>query len=138
MIMVPDASIPIVQMSLNSNLSAKDHINIGLAIQSLRDDDIMIVGSGFSFHNFKYIFGDADLKKIGKEHSKIFDDWLKSALVSDDRKSQMENWETGCPSSYECHPPGKTEHLLPLHVVFGASGCAKGKNFHNPMSFGFY
>ena len=82
MFMVPDASIPVIQLSLKDNQDAKEHINIGLALQSLREEDIFIVGSGFSFHNFKYIMGnDDDLKKIGSEHSKVFNDWLTTSLT---------------------------------------------------------
>ena len=56
MLMVPDASIPVVSISVLEEESAEKHIAIGEALKSLRKKGILIVGSGASFHNFDYFF----------------------------------------------------------------------------------
>src|SRR6185369_14939593 len=67
----PEADIPILQLSLQSDLDAVRHIAIGKALTSLRDDNILIVGSGLSFHNLPAL-GDPR----AKTPSEAFDAWL--------------------------------------------------------------
>ena len=114
-------------MSITSNIDAKEHIAIGLALQSLRQEDVMVVASGSSFHNFGYIGAKGEKKEQGVEHSRIWNEWLGESLSStdlEDRKLRLQTWEQSSSSALECHPTGKQEHLIPLHVVLGASGCS--------------
>jgi aromatic ring-opening dioxygenase catalytic subunit (LigB family) len=126
MLMYPDASIPVVEMSLNRNLDPKMHIEIGKALAPLRNQGILIVGSGASFHNFAYFFArDASKQKSGIQHSHIFQDFLVSTLVSpgktaEEREELLIKWASSSPAAREAHPPGQEEHLIPLHVLFGA------------------
>ena len=58
MLMFPDASIPIVEMSVIKNDNPEEHIKIGIILQSLRSQNILIIGSGASFHNFSGIMSN--------------------------------------------------------------------------------
>lgn len=118
-IMFPDASIPCVQLSLLKNLDPQAHIGLGKALSALSGDNLLILGSGFSFHNLPAFFAkqgeSADLK------NKAFEDWLietctSDALTADEREKRLTHWSLA-PHARYCHP--REEHLLPLHVCFG-------------------
>jgi aromatic ring-opening dioxygenase catalytic subunit (LigB family) len=113
-LMYPNADIPVVQLSLSQSLSPSFHIQIGEALRSLRDEGVLIVGSGLSFHNMR-AYGLANVQ------GEKFDTWLQETLVSDDyesAKAKLVKWGNA-PEARYAHP--REEHLLPLHVCFGAS-----------------
>ena len=111
----PNADIPIVQLSLNSNLDPADHIALGKALAPLREQDILIVGSGLSFHNM----GLLQTGGCGG-HSDQFDQWLGETctLPAAQRNKQLSQWKQA-PSAVQSHP--REEHLIPLMVVAGAA-----------------
>lgn len=114
-LMYPDATIPCVQLSLINGLDPLAHLKAGRALGALKNENILVLGSGFSFHNMK-VFGQA-----GKDRKNIaFDRWLIETLTGDLSPKQMEDrlirWEEA-PHARYCHP--REEHLLPLHVCFG-------------------
>ncbi len=113
----PDAAIPVIQISLNANLSPEDHFNFGSAMAPLREKGIFIIGSGNSYHNVRSMFKPSP-KAISA--SKEFDEWLKATLRlnADERKKAILNWENA-PGARECHP--REEHLIPLMVIMGAA-----------------
>ena len=120
MLMYPDAEIPVVQMSLIASLNAKAHIEIGMALQAFREQGVMIIGSGMSFHNMRAFFSQ-DPSVLVK--SQEFDDWLVESLLSiDQTKERLSNWEVAPRARYS-HP--REEHLLPLMVCFGAAASAQ-------------
>lgn len=125
MLMYPDANIPVVAMSILSNLDPTMHISIGRALAPLRDQGVLIVGSGYSFHNFDYFFAKTtEKKKEGVQHSHLFNNFLVHALTSDevtsseDKLSRLENWASA-PSARIAHKHRQEEHLIPLHVIAG-------------------
>jgi len=122
LLMFPEANIPVIQMSLTKTLNPAEHIAIGQALESLRDDEVLIVGSGMSFHNMRG-YGDPQYGPI----SDAFDDWLTQSVVSDPdaRNKALSHWENA-PGARQCHPPRAEEHLIPLMVVAGAAGQDKG------------
>ena len=122
LLMFPEANIPVIQMSLTKTLNPEEHIAIGQALESLRDEGILIVGSGMSFHNMRG-YGDPRYGPI----SDIFDTWLTQSVESDPhtRNKSLAHWEDA-PGARQCHPPGVEEHLIPLMVVSGAAGQDKG------------
>lgn len=122
-VMFPDADIPVVQVSLQHNLDPVYHIQVGAALQSLREQDIFILGSGMSFHNMDTLMRGQD---IGN-HAATFDHWLTNTCESkpDERNKRLGNW-LNAPSARQAHP--REEHLLPLMVVAGAGGNNQGKN----------
>lgn len=127
-VMLPDASIPIIQVSLLKSYSPQMHIKIGNALASLREQGIMLIGSGLSYHNL------GQLGKNAKTPSKAFDNWLYETLHQSPeiRKNRLLNWEEA-PFARTCHP--KEDHLLPLFVVLGAAEHAKATRIYHEESF---
>lgn len=118
-IMYPDASIPCIQLSLVSSLKPIEHIQIGEALAGLANDNILVIGSGFSFHNLKAFYSPATRESRSMNES--FEEWLINTCSSrdineDERTHKLVNWENA-PAARYCHP--REEHLLPLHVCYG-------------------
>ena len=113
-VMYPKAEIPILQMSLRTGLDPSDHLALGRALAPLRDEGVLIVGSGLSYHNLRAFGAQA------KAPSKAFDVWLQTAMAAApaQRTQSLLNWEQA-PSARLCHP--REEHLLPLMVALGAA-----------------
>jgi len=113
---VPDADIPLVQLSLRHDLDPAAHIAMGQALAPLRDEGVLIVGSGMSFHN---------LRVRGAQATPFAEAWdaaLTEAVTDPDvasRASRVANWEM-LPYARFAHP--REEHLLPLMVALGAGG----------------
>lgn len=123
MLMYPQADIPVVQLSLINNLDSAAHIALGKALASFREEGVLILGSGMSFHNMQAFFS-ANPATQGK--SELFDKWLTQTLASDElsvseQAARMVDWKSA-PEARFCHP--REEHLLPLHVCFGAASLA--------------
>ena len=96
------------------------HIALGRALGDLRDEGVLIVGSGMSYHNLRG-FGPAFATP-----SRRFDEWLTAAVTDPDaarRNAALAGWEQA-PHARTCHP--REEHLLPLMVVAGAGGDERG------------
>ena len=123
MLMFPQADIPVVQLSLNSNLDPRIHLQLGQALTTLRDEGVLIVGSGMSFHNMRG-YGDPRFGPISDE----FDHWLTNAVQAEpaQRRQALIDWAVA-PSARLSHPPRAEEHLLPLMVAAGAAGADKGQ-----------
>ena len=123
MLMFPDADIPVVQLSLNSNLDPQIHLQLGQSLTTLRDEAVLIVGSGMSFHNMRG-YGDPRVGPISDE----FDGWLTDAVQAEpaQRHQALIDWAQA-PSARMSHPPRAEEHLLPLMVAAGAAGADKGQ-----------
>jgi 4,5-DOPA dioxygenase extradiol len=118
MVAVPGADIPLFQLSLRSDLDPAAHIAIGRALAPLRDEGVLIVGSGMSFHN---------LRARGPQVTPVADAWdaaLTDAVTDPDparRAARVAAWDT-LPHARFAHP--REEHLLPLMVALGAGGEA--------------
>jgi len=111
----PEADIPTVALSLRGDLDPLFHLEIGHALAPLRDEGVLIIGSGFSYHNF-----DGYMTERGFDDSVEFDQWLTetSQLPADERWSVLSRWEKA-PKARASHP--REEHLLPLMVAAGAA-----------------
>ena len=122
-LMFPQADIPVVQVSLLSSLDPAQHVAMGQALESLRDQDTLIVGSGMSFHNMR-AYGNPQYGPV----SDAFDAWLTEAVQANPsvRNQQLTHW-TQAPHARDCHPPRAEEHLLPLMVAAGAGGQSLGR-----------
>lgn len=117
-IMFPDASIPCVQLSLLNSLDPKEHIRIGKALAELRNENLLIIGSGLSFHNMRAFF---ESKGVVDDKNEEFERWLintctNNNISENDREQRLEQWSEA-PFARYCHP--REEHLLPLHVCYG-------------------
>jgi 4,5-DOPA dioxygenase extradiol len=117
-LMYPDADIPCLQLSLLRGLNPGEHIALGRALGALRNEKILVIGSGFSFHNMRAFNwrggGDTD---PGNE---VFQNWLiescTGSMPQSERERRLIEWEKA-PSARYCHP--REEHLMPLHVCLG-------------------
>ena len=123
-IMYPEADIPCVQLSLLSSLNPESHIRLGEALRDLNDPSILLIGSGFSFHNMRAFFTPETTEM--KAANSAFQQWLIDTCTSQElseleRSKRLINWEKA-PFSRYCHP--REEHLLPLHVCYGFAGSA--------------
>lgn len=120
-LMYPDADIPCLQLSLLSSLDPRAHFELGGALRALAEQDILIIGSGFSFHNMGAF--DWSGTKARDQRNDEFQDWLIDACAGEhakqERKDKLVSWEKA-PSARYCHP--REEHLLPLHVCAGIAG----------------
>jgi len=125
--MFPKADIPVVQLSLHHGLDPQMHLAAGQALAVLRQEGVLIVGSGMSFHNMRG-YGDAHFTVP----SERFDDWLTQAIESDSkqRDAAITDWSMA-PYALDSHPLGAEEHLLPLMVIAGAAGGDKGNKIYS-------
>lgn len=111
----PEADVPVVQMSLHASLDPALHLAAGKALAPLRDEGVLVLGSGMSFHNLRAM-GDPRVTEPSAE----FDRWLSAAAAAppDKRAALLARWDSA-PWARLCHP--REEHLLPLMVAAGAS-----------------
>lgn len=133
-IMYPAADIPCIQISLLSSLDPMQHIQMGKALGKLstgelRDRGMLIIGSGFSFHNMRAFFSPSTPESHQKNLS--FESWLIETcsnrnIDENERTQRLANWEQA-PFARYCHP--REEHLLPLHVCYGVTGRACSQVF---------
>ena len=116
----PEAQIPVVTLSLASSLDPALHLAAGRALAPLRDEGVLIVGSGMSFHNLR-----GYLRPETQERARAFDAWLTRAVESPaaERSSLLTAWRSAPFAAY-AHP--REEHLIPLMVAAGTGGEAPG------------
>lgn len=127
--MYPKANIPCVQLSLVNSLRPEAHIKIGKALADLRKDNVLVIGSGFSFHNLKEFFTPSTQKSQAMNEN--FEEWLidtcsNGQITEEEREQRLINWESA-PAARFCHP--REEHLLPLHVCYGVAGTVAKRVF---------
>jgi aromatic ring-opening dioxygenase catalytic subunit (LigB family) len=128
LLIYPQADVPLMQMALQHGLDASLHLAIGRALAPLREQGILIVGSGMSYHNLAAMFSGR-----GAEAAVAFDRWLDEA-VSDpgSRNERLAAWRSA-PGGRESHP--QSEHLIPLMVAAGAAeGEPAVRTFHETIA----
>ncbi|WP_029920618.1 DODA-type extradiol aromatic ring-opening family dioxygenase [Nevskia soli] len=125
----PEANIPVVQLSLCSGLDPAAHIRAGQALQPLREEGVLIVGSGMSYHNMRGIGAGPG------GASDQFDAWLGEAVAAAPalRDEKLAAWSQA-PGARIAHP--REEHLLPLMVVAGAAGRDRGRRIFSDRILG--
>ena len=117
-LMYPQADIPALQLSLLRGLDPAAHLALGNALRELMNEKLLVIGSGFSFHNMSAFswqgMGSPD------PANDAFQNWLievcTGSMPSSEREKRLINWEKA-PYARYCHP--REEHLLPLHVCLG-------------------
>lgn len=118
----PEPTLPVVQLSLDASLDARRHLEIGRALEPLREESVLIVGSGMSFHNMRTLMRPGE----AAEASKMFDAWLREACEAEPglRADRLAAWSSA-PAARAAHP--REEHLLPLMVTAGAAPEESGR-----------
>lgn len=126
--MFPEATIPVVMVSMHSSLSVKDNVALGEALAPLRQQNILILGSGSTFHNMAAGFHPSTKYfQAGMQ----FNEWLKRAVVDEpknNRGSALDNLKewTQAPSARICHP--RADHFIPLIVVAAAAASSSSSS----------
>lgn len=121
----PKADVPVLQMSLLQSLDPAEHLRMGQALAPLRRQGVLIVGSGMSWHNQR-AYRDAR----STAPAQAFYAWLVDALArpAAERNALLADWAHASGDVGRlAHPPGREEHLLPLHVAAGAAGASAGR-----------
>jgi aromatic ring-opening dioxygenase catalytic subunit (LigB family) len=119
LLIYPDADVPILQLSLQAGLDAGLHLALGRALAPLRDQGVLIVGSGMSYHNLADLFSGR-----GADAAAAFDAWLGEAVQDPSTRDQLlEKWREA-PGGAASHP--REEHLIPLMVAAGAAPGERG------------
>ncbi len=129
-VIYPGADVPVVQLSLKEGLDPATHLSMGRALAPLRDEGVLIVGSGLSYHNLREFFSP---RAWGP--SKEFDAWLNGAVLGGsaaDRGKLLTAWKTA-PAARAAHP--REEHLLPLMVAVGAAGDGSAELAYHEKDF---
>jgi aromatic ring-opening dioxygenase catalytic subunit (LigB family) len=118
-VMFPEQDIPVVAMSLQASLDPALHCALGAALRPLRDEGVLIIGGGMSYHNLRQF-------AAGAPASLAFHDWLDQALAGthDERTQRLARWDAA-PGGRISHP--REEHLLPLMIASGAGSDAPAR-----------
>jgi len=117
-LMYPHAEIPTLQVSLLRGLNPTAHLALGVALRDLMPENLLVVGSGFSFHNMRAFLWEG--RPAPDPANDAFQEWLIEVCTGPmphaERGQRLVEWEQA-PSARYCHP--REEHLLPLHVCLG-------------------
>jgi aromatic ring-opening dioxygenase catalytic subunit (LigB family) len=126
---LPEARIPVVEMSLDESLDPELHLAAGRALAPLRAEGVLILGTGMSFHNLRAL-GDPRMLLPSLQ----FDTWLNATIDAPEpaRSLALTHWHEA-PAARLCHP--RPEHLLPLMVASGTSAVA-GQRVYNEQVLG--
>lgn len=130
-LMYPAADIPVIALSVNRYLSNEEQYRIGQAINSLREHNILIIGSGGTVHNLRRLdWGASDVNEWAAE----FDGWLQEKLEAWDTESLFK-YEQLAPHAREAVPT--PEHFIPLLLAMGAGDTGrKASLLHRSYQFG--
>ncbi len=126
-LMYPQADIPSLQLSLLRGLNPANHIALGKALHELMHENILVIGSGFSFHNMRAFFEQEP--GLPDPANDEFQNWLNEVITGPTqagREQSLIEWQNA-PSARYCHP--REEHLLPLHVCVGMAKTPGTKIF---------
>lgn len=128
----PAADIPVVQLSIQYYRDATYHRHLGQALETLRQEGVLIIGSGSATHNLHAFRSQYDAAPPFWVQQ--FDEWLGEVIAQQDWQRLMQ-YRQIAPYAQENHPT--EEHLLPLFVVLGAAGsAAKGVQLHQSYTYG--
>lgn len=112
----PQAGVPVVQVALPTGYGPAEVLAMGQALQGLRRQGVLLVGSGSMTHNLSEFFGG------GQEPAPYvlaFSRWVESAVTRGDRTALL-NYRELAPHARRAHP--SEDHFLPLFFALGAAG----------------
>ncbi|KAK8492134.1 hypothetical protein V6N11_082291 [Hibiscus sabdariffa] len=133
-LMYPEANIPVCQLSIQSERDGNYHYNLGKALAPLKDEGVLIMGSGAATHNLEVLRKDLD--GVVLPWASEFDTWLKDSLLQG-RYEDVNQYEEKAPHAKMAHP--WPDHFYPLHVAMGAAGeNAEAKLIHESWHLGSF
>ena len=136
MLMYPEADIPVAQLSIQVDAGPAHHFEIGEALAPLRDEGVLILGSGNATHNLQDALGNMRAGTPNPptpEWATDFDNWVTDRVVAGDTDSLID-YRQSVPHAVQAHP--RDEHFLPLFANIGAAAGAPGRQIHAEFMFG--
>lgn len=131
----PNADVPMVAMSVNADLPPMEQYRIGKALSGLRADDVLIIASGGTVHNFSTLRWRAD-EGPADAWAVQFDDWVFDKASQWDLKSLFA-YESMAPNAHMAVPPHGREHFIPLFYALGAADDQRtAKQLHRSYRMG--
>ena len=133
LLMYPAADVPTAQLSVQMPLGPAHHLALGRALAPLREEGVLVLGSGGATHNL------AELSRAAPDappppHVTAFEAWLAERAEAGDEESLVD-YRRKAPAAARVHP--REEHFLPFFVAFGAAGKgARGRRLHDSFSYG--
>lgn len=126
-LMYPQADVPVLQLSMLDRPDPAAHRALGAALAPLRDEGVLIIGSGMSYHDIRGFF-----VRNGRLPSEAFDAWLQQAACAEpaERARRLDAWAQA-PAARQAHP--HPDHLLPLMVAAGAAGEDRGRCIYSDL-----
>ena len=125
----PEADVPVLQLSIRSDYEPEAHLAVGRALAPLRNEGVLVMASGLSYHNLRQFGPQARVP------SHEFDAWLTDAVCgsrSEERSRKLTNWSKA-PSARLAHP--REDHLIPLMVAVGAAEEEPGERIYHEEAF---
>jgi 4,5-DOPA dioxygenase extradiol len=134
MLAYPEADVPVLQLSISMNHGPDWHYRLGQALQPLREEGVLIIGSGGATHNLRAFFTyRPSLETPPPPWVTDFAEWLASRIEAGDHAAVLAAIQTA-PHGHENHPT--MDHILPLFVALGAGGTGPGKRLHQSTTYG--
>src|SRR5262249_26416504 len=128
MLLYPDAEIPVVQLAVQPHLGPAHHVAVGRALASLKDEDLLLIGSGSATHNLEeFYYGGHAPNDPALAWVSAFTDWVHDKVTAGDLDALV-HYRTLAPYAAENHPTD--EHLLPLFIALGAGASPAGTRVH--------
>jgi 4,5-DOPA dioxygenase extradiol len=129
-LMYPNATIPVVQVSVNPYMAMEKQYEIGRAIKKLGDEDILVIGSGSTVHNLATV--DWNSTKV-EEWALEFDNWLIEKVENNDKEALF-NYSETAPYAKRAIP--REEHIVPMFIAMGSGNKDKPKLLHQSYAYG--
>ena len=130
MLMYPQADIPVTQLSVQTHLGTEHHFRLGEALRPLRDEAVLILGSGSATHNLSAIAFGSPARQAPAWVTE-FQDWVAQA-VERGNSAELLDYRLAAPHAQRNHPT--EEHFLPLFVALGAG--ERGRRIHRSHTYG--
>jgi 4,5-DOPA dioxygenase extradiol len=132
-LMYPKADIPVAQISLRRGASPAENLQVGKTLRKLREEDVLIIGSGAFTHNLNAVRG-ASIGAQAPSWVGDFAGWMHEQLQAS-RFEPLLDYRAQAPFAVRNHP--SEEHLLPLFVAMGAaSDSPKADRLHSSYEYG--
>ncbi len=134
-LMYPDADVPVVQISVQSGLGAAHHVALGQALAPLREEGVLVMGSGSITHNLGELFrGGREMDAPAPSWVTEFGEWMRGKIEAG-AIDDVIAWDRLAPHARKNHP--SPEHFLPLPFAMGAGGAGKpGRRVHTSCEYG--
>ena len=132
-LMYPAADVPVIQLSVQSRLDATHHAALGVALAPLREEGVLILGSGGATHDLRRVAWGASEDDVPAD-VRAFEGWLVAGVAGGSTEELLA-WRERAPSPESNHPT--PEHFLPLFVPLGAAGPGtQGRVLHRAFAYG--